>query len=445
MERPLVYYFISTYIGALVLVVFQYNYLLCTLLVGIFLGVFYFNENKKKFIILVSFFILGSVSLSLYYNVNLGNKAEVRIIEKKRGYYLGEYKGRKLQVYINNNSLNSGSRVELEGKFNRQKDYLKGTIGQYIGENYAELNMDFIQRLYEFREKLYKKYNKILDEKKTAVIMAICFGDTRYLSYDQKNEYNSLGLSHIISVSGFHIAVVYKFLEMFLGTSTSIIMTFLYAIFTGAEAATIRAFIMIVILKGSKIVYRNYDSLSALCFAGLVLILVKPYYILDLGFNLSFLATLGIILFNKKLQKIFYKLPKKINDSVSITLSAQVFSMPYVMCTLNNVSLFFLPANLILLPIYSMIILLGNLGMILYKVDFLFNINSYLLYSILTSIDGATKLLKILSPNVVKYNFFHGIYMLIIFLTFIFIKRGYENLKYFPLIITYIIIVFKVL
>lgn len=445
MERPLVYYFISTYVGALVMVVFNYNYLVCTILVGIFLGVLYFNENKKTFIILVSFFILGSASLLLYYNVNLGNKAEVRVIEKKRGYYLGEYKGRKLQVYIDNNSLNSGARLELEGRFHKQKDYSKGTIGEYISEGYIELNKDFIQSLYEFRGKLYKKYNKILDENKSAVIMAACFGDTEYLAYDQKKEYNALGVSHIISVSGFHIAVVYKFLEMFLGTKISIIMTFLYTIFTGAEAATIRAFIMIVILKGSKIVYRNYDSLSALCFAGLVLILMKPYYILDLGFNLSFLATLGIILFNKKLQRIFYKLPKQINDSISITLSAQVFSMPYVMCTLNNISLFFLPANLILLPMYSMIILLGNLGMILYKVDFLFNINSYLLYSILTSIDGAANLLKILSPNIVKYNFFHGIYILIIFITFIFIKRGYENLKYFPLIITYIIIVFKVL
>jgi len=444
-ERPLVYYFISTYIGALVLVVFQYNYLLSTMLVGIFLGVFYFNENKKKFIILVSFFILGSISLFLYYNVNIGDKVELRIIENKRGYYLGEYKGRKIQVYINSNKVPNGTKLELKGRFEREKDYFKGTIGNFISENYVELNKDFIQRLYEFREKLYKKYNKILDEKKTAVIMATCFGDTKYLSYDQKKDYNALGVSHIISVSGFHIAVVYKFLEMFLGTSTSIVMTFLYTIFTGAEAATIRAFIMIVILKGSKIVYRNYDSLSALCFAGLLLILVKPYYILDLGFNLSFLATLGIILFNKKLQRIFYKLPEKINESVSITLSAQVFSIPYVMCTLNNVSLFFLPANLILLPIYSMIILLGNLGMVLYNIDFLFKINSYLLYSILTSIDGATNLLGIISPNLVKYNFFHGIYILIIFLTFIFIKRGYENLKYFPLIITYIIIAFKVL
>lgn len=446
MKRPLVYYFVSVYIGCFLLLILMKGYVLSgSILAAILLGIVFFNEDKKEFLVITTFFIIGCFSFYLYFSINIGHELEGRVIENKKGYYIVNYKGRKVELYGKLNNLKDGERIVAKGNFKSEEDYFKGIVGKYNIIEYRKKGSDFVQGLYNFRDKLYIKYSKALDEKKASIIMACCYGDTKYLSFDQKKEFNELGISHIISVSGFHIAVVYKFLEVFLGVKLSLIVAFIYMIFTGAKAATIRAFIMILVLKFSKITYRNYDSLSALSLAGLMLIILKPYYILDIGFNLSFLATLGIILYNKKFQRYMYRIPQSINEPLSMTLSAQVFSMPYVMCTIKNVSMFFIPANLILIPIYSIVILLGNIGILLFKINSLFKLNISALYSVLTSIDGATYILLKLSPPTTEYNFLYGVFMLALFMNFIFVKRGYKNLRYFPVIMTCFIIMFNVI
>lgn len=445
MERPLIYYFISVFIGAFVCFVLNYNYIFSALLVTIFIGIIYFNEERKNFVLIMCFFVLGLISFYLYFNLHIGKKIDIRIIEDRSSYYLAEYKGRKVKVYMEKDIVKEGQIISAEGNFIREVDYFKGTLGSYYISQFQISSPDLITKLYKFRGRLYDKFSKVLDENKAAVIMAACYGETKYLSFQQKNNYNQLGISHIISVSGFHMAVVYKFLERLFGIYIGLIFSFVYMIFTGSKAATVRAFMMIAVLKFSKVTYNNYDSLSAISFAGLVLILVKPYYILDIGFNLSFLATVGIILFNKKFQKALYKIPQKINESLSITLSAQIFSMPFAMSTLNNVSMFFIPANLILIPIYSIVVLVGNIAIVFYKGDFLFKLISSLLYSLLTAIDGATYMLIKLSPPVVEYNLFYGVSMLVLFITYLFIRKGYHKLKYFPILMIYSIIMFNLL
>lgn len=446
MKRPLVYYFVSVYIGCFLLLILMNRYVLSgSILAAVLLGIVFFNEDKKEFLIIITFFIIGCFSFYLYFSINIGDELKGRVIENKRGCYIVNYKGRKVELYGKLNNLKDGERIIAKGNFKSEKDYSKGIVGNYNVIEYESEGSDVIQKLYNFREKLYLKYSKALDEKKASIIMACCYGDTKYLSFYQKKEFTELGISHIISVSGFHIAVVYKFLEMFLGVKISLVIAFIYMIFTGAKAATIRAFIMILVLKFSKITYRNYDSLSALSLAGLILIILKPYYILDIGFDLSFLATLGIILYNRKLQRYMYRIPQSINESLSMTLSAQVFSMPYVMCTIKNVSLFFIPANLILIPIYSLVILLGNIGILLFKINPLFKLIVSALYSILTAIDGATYILLKLSPPIIQYNFLYGVFMLALFMNFIFVKHGYSNLRYFPIIMTCFIIMFNVI
>ncbi|MCD3295425.1 ComEC/Rec2 family competence protein, partial [Clostridium botulinum] len=280
--------------------------------------------------------------------------------------------------------------------------------------------------------------------KKSSIIMACCYGDTKYLSLDTKNEINRLGISHIISVSGLHIALVYKILESIFGIKIALIMSFVYMIFTGAKAATIRAYIMIVVLKFSKVVYKNYDSLSALSLAAIILLIMKPYYVMDIGFNLSFLATLGIILYNKKIKRVLYKLPTKINEGLSMTLSAQVFSMPYAMGTLNNISMFFILGNLILVPIYSMVILIGNIEVIFFNSDTAFDMFSKVLYSLLTAIDGGTYLLLKITPNVVQYNYFYEVSILSIFITYILYKHGYKRIIYFPIFVMCLVLTYSI-
>ncbi|AEB76517.1 ComEC/Rec2 family competence protein [Clostridium botulinum] len=445
MDRPLIYYALSVYIACISLMILQNSVIMAIGLVLLFFIVLFLAIDIKSFILIISFFLVGCLSFYTYFNVTLyTNKNSVRIIQKKKGGYIGNYKGRKVILLGKFKNVKEGNRLIVSGKFSDNKDYSRGIIGEFKVDDYKKIKTDFIESLYIFRDKLYKKYNKLLGIKKSSIIMACCYGDTKYLSLDTKNEINRLGISHIISVSGLHIALVYKILESIFGIKIALIMSFVYMIFTGAKAATIRAYIMIVVLKFSKVVYKNYDSLSALSLAAIILLIMKPYYVMDIGFNLSFLATLGIILYNKKIKRVLYKLPTKINEGLSMTLSAQVFSMPYAMGTLNNISMFFILGNLILVPIYSMVILIGNIEVIFFNSDTAFDMFSKVLYSLLTAIDGGTYLLLKITPNVVQYNYFYEVSILSIFITYILYKHGYKRIIYFPIFVMCLVLTYSI-
>ncbi|WP_085829250.1 ComEC/Rec2 family competence protein [Clostridium massiliodielmoense] len=433
MTRPLIYYVLSIYLSSFTLIMYEENTLLSIIIVLIFFSILFFTMDIKYFIVIVCFFLLGCFSFYTYFNTGLmSGEDKVRVIQFKKGNVIGNYKGRRILLLGEINDIKEGNRIIVTGKFNDKKDYYKGIVGEFNVYNHKKLSSDFIEKLYIFRENLYKKYTKALDKNKAAIIMACCYGDTKYISFNVKDKINKLGISHIISVSGLHIALVYKMLEKILGIKGGIVLSFIYMIFTGGKAATIRAYIMILIMKLSKCFYRTYDSLSAISLAAIIILFMKPYYVVDIGFNLSFLATLGIILYNKKIRRLLYKLPDKINESLSITLSAQIFSMPYAMCTLKNISVFFILGNLFLVPLYSIVILLGNLAIAVLKFKVLFRIICSFIYSIMTSIEGGTYLLLKITPNMVQYNYFYGVAMLSIFMSYILLRHGYKKVIYFP-------------
>ncbi|MCY6959717.1 ComEC/Rec2 family competence protein [Clostridium brassicae] len=445
MKRPLIYYSISVFLGAFIIIVFEYNIFLGAAVAASFFSIIFFTLNKKEAIILCLFFIIGGFSFYNYYNINVPSEGEFRLVEKRGKYCTGNYKGRIVYLSGNLKELSNGEKVKLYGNFKKETDYEKGSIGIYKVTFYENRNEDFVFKLYNLKEKLFTKYSESLGKDKSALIMSVCYGETKYLSFHEKENFKELGISHIISVSGFHMALVYGFLQKMFGIEISLILSFIYLIFTGAKAATIRAYIMILILKLSKIVYRTYDSLSALALSALILLIIRPYYITNIGFTLSFLATLGIILYNKKIKRILYKLPKKINESLSITLSSQVFSMPYVMCAINEVSIFFIPANLILIPLYSLLIFAGNIGAVAINIPILKNIVIYILYSLTTTIQGANYVLLKIAPPVHKYNYFYGIVLLSIIMSYIFYKHEYKEVKYFPLMLLSFIIIYNMI
>ncbi|KYH28561.1 ComEC family competence protein [Clostridium thermopalmarium DSM 5974] len=443
MKRPLTYYALAVYIACLNLMFLQINIIFAILMTIIFVAVIFFTQNIKGFILILCFFIIGCLSFFIYFNVDIGGSAKFRIIEKSRGSYIGDYRGRKVILYGNLSNIELGEKIVVKGNFSDDKDYSKGVIGKYKIKSCSKGRTDFLKKVYDFKEKLYYKYSKVLGDKNAGVIMAACYGDTKYLNFQIKEEINKLGISHIISVSGFHLAIVYKLLEKVLGIKLGLVGSFLYMIFTGAEAATIRSYVMILILKLSKVFYKNYDGLSSLSLSAIIIFIIKPYYVLDIGCTLSFLATLGIIIYNGKIQRALYMLPKELNENLSVTLSAQIFAMPYTMCTIENISMFFIPGNLMLAPLYSFVVLLGTLGIIFVKFDMLFRIITSLLYSTMISIEGGTYLLLKIAPSLSEYNYFYGIVMLAMFMSYVFIKHGYKELMYFPAALMCFIIMYN--
>ncbi len=279
-----------------------------------------------------------------------------------------------------------------------------------------------------------------LDEDGAGVILALSCGDSSYIDYERREEFNILGISHIISVSGLHVALIYGVLKKMCGSKFALLLLLVYVIFTGGKASTVRAFIMIVLMVMSTPVRRKYDQLSALATAAFVLLLMKPYAILDVGYVLSFLAVLGIITLNKKLTRRLYKLPNLINSSLSLTLSAMVFTLPYMIFIFKKVSLGGIISNLILIPFYTFLLVVG-LGLLVFmKIPLIFTWLIYIATSLFTIIRAIEGLLINKLPLPLEFTYLHGIIILALYISYVLIKRGVNSLKYLPLVLMLLVI-----
>lgn len=446
MGKPLCYYTVSLFIGCFVSMSFSLNSinrLIGAVITASFLLIILLTVDKPYLIIMVGFFILGMVNFYLYFNINLpeNNSIYVRIIEDKGFYKIGKYNNRKIILKNLDLNIEEGCKIKVNGQFKSTSQFSKGIIGEYEVNQVLEYKKGFKYKLLKIKEEVYKSLKDKLGREKSAVIMALCFGENKYLSDDAKEDFQKLGVVHASCVSGFHMAVIFFILQAVGGLTFAGVISIFYIIFTGGKPSTIRAFIMILILKFSSKLFRNYDSISSISFAALLLLIRYPYYIVDVGFNLSFLAVLGIILFNNKLSKALYKLPSKVNKAWSLSISSQIFSMPYAAIIFNKFSLGFLIGNLILLPIFSIIIILGNLSLVFYKINPLFNMLCCVLRTILTICDGAQYLLLKISPPIIHFSYIDVIIYMNLLISFIMVKKGMEMFMYFPVFMVVMVMV----
>ena len=269
--------------------------------------------------------------------------------------------------------------------------------------------------------------------------MGVCFGDSGYIEKEQKEDFKKLGISHVISVSGLHMSIVYQVLETVVGYKIALLFSFGYMIFTGGQSSTIRAFIMIFILKVASKVYKKYDSLSSVSLAAIIILVFRPFYILDIGFMLSFLCVLGIIVFNKKIRKVLYKLPSALNESFSLSISSQIFSTPYAVVALKTFSLGAFLSNLLLLPLYTVVVVLGNMSLIFSTVYQLFDLINYGMFTVLMIIEFIQKVLVALLPEMLYFSYIESLVVFGLYLCYLAIKKGYMQFKYVPICIIFVL------
>ncbi|MBU3145534.1 ComEC/Rec2 family competence protein [Clostridium sp. CF012] len=440
MARPLVYYAVSIFMGCFIFFITINSPILGAVIAASFLAVMYFTTDKKFFYLIVCFFITSAINYYSYFNINLpsAQRLKVRISDKSNYYCYAKASNKKIILEGNIFKLTEGRNVWISGNFKKIPVYERGIVGSYIVNDYKICNEDLISRIESFRRDLYEKFLVILGKEKTALVMAVCFGDSGFIEKAQKEDFKKLGISHVISVSGLHMSIVYKALEIIIGYKVALLFSFTYMIFTGGQASTIRAFIMIFILKISSKVYKKYDSLSSISLAAIILLLFRPFYILDIGFMLSFLCVLGIILFNVKIKKVFYKLPATLNESFSLSISSQIFSLPYAVFALKTFSLGFLFSNLLLLPFYTVVVVLGNIGLVLSGFHWLLNLVNYGLYTVLTIIEFIQKILGIMLPGIIYVSYIESLVVFGLYLCYLGVKSGYIQFKYLPLCVIFV-------
>jgi len=225
-------------------------------------------------------------------------------------------------------------------------------------------------------------------------LSAIILGDRSELDLETKNLFSQTGISHIISISGMHISIVSIltfWILIYFGLSRKkafyfiVIFLIFYLCLIGFIASAIRAVIMGLILMYGYKEGRLANSGRALVFAAGILLLINPRLLRwDVGFQLSFLATFGIIYFYNYINNFLNKvrmISEKINAILAVTLSAQVLTLPLVFYYFNVFSYVSPITNLLVIPVLPVILIFGllliSIGFIWSKIAFVLSIFIY--------------------------------------------------------------------
>lgn len=411
------------------------------LTVFFFIWIFLMHGINFTFIAAI-FFAIGLFINCSYYNIPDSINGQVRIVKITTYETIGTYDGKKILIDNSRQKFETGELYYIKGNIHsKDRDETKGIAGSVKIEEIYKCKDDFVSRLYKIKFHIYEKLKENLGVRKSGLISSIAFGYSDGLDNADKSDMKNFGIIHSISVSGLHVAIVYGFLRLFVGNKLGLIATVVYVIFTGANYSSIRAFIMLATVEGADIFKRNNNSISSLCLSAMILTIYKPYSIFEISFHLSYLATLGIILLNKKLYYKLYKLPGKLRDGLSVTLSAQVFSIPYLLLIFKDFSLNFIAGNLILVPFINIFVVLGNLLFLFYNFHGMFDFISYIILKIINVFDTVLNNIDNYALPSFYGNEYYAFLYLSIIMSIYFINKGFSKFKYFPLAALVVIII----
>ena len=247
--------------------------------------------------------------------------------------------------------------------------YLKSQKWQLLNKSANNNLFLFSQKIRNKLLNILKKYG--FKDETYAVTSAITVGYVNELDTEVKKAYSSSGAMHILSVSGLHVGVVYiviNFLLLFMRKKrflvilkAIIIVSFLwfYALLTGMSPSVLRAATMFsFVVIGNALIRKTniYNTLSA---SAMLMLVVNPLMLFDIGFQLSYLAVIGIVFFHPLIYKSIY-LKNKLLDYVwsltSVGIAAQIITLPISLYYFHQFPNYFLITGLVVIPLSSAII-----------------------------------------------------------------------------------------
>lgn len=228
-----------------------------------------------------------------------------------------------------------------------------------------------LSSIWRFRKHSNDLIKEIFPQPHAGIISAMSFGEKSDMSDEILNAFNRTGTRHIIAVSGLHMTIVvvvlmYLFLAMGISRKSAFYFALsgiaIFVAMTGFPSSAVRSAIMGGMVLLAVKVGRLASFGNAIVFSASAMLLCDPNLLrYDVGFQLSFLAVLGIIYIFPKLNALFEKYPDFLNiKSISlITVSAQVATLPIVINSFGNFSLSSTLANVLILPFVPFVMLGG--------------------------------------------------------------------------------------
>lgn len=419
MKRPLLIVTISYILGIIIGVYFKQSILLI-LLAGI-TGSAFWKIIKKKKIIIIAICIVTCLLSFLQIN-NLNNKynkmyklddeniaitgivcSQIKETDYKYSVNIKIENKLKLTVYIdkkeNVSKLEYGNKIAVTGTYKKPTekrnykgyDYMKylktkKICGSLMVDGEVKLiKTKKINPIFTIINKLSlifkQNLKKLLPEQEAELEQGILLGDTSDIESDIKDDFRECNLSHMLAVSGAHLSYLVLGINTVLSKKAfgirrrkilSIIFILIFMVIVNMSPSVVRAGISTIIAIFATLIYRKQDTYTTISIALLLTLLNNPFAIFDFGLQLSYIATLSIIIFYSKFtQKQFNnKVKKYLYESVMLTLSANILILPITIYEFNTIPINSIISNLLAGPLLGICIILGMFTVILSTVCF---------------------------------------------------------------------------
>lgn len=236
--------------------------------------------------------------------------------------------------------------------------------------------------VYQFKEKSLRNIYRLFNDPEASLLAGILLGVDTGLTAKLQAAFKNTGTAHIIAISGFNISIIAGVLMLFfekifkrkLGALLAICGVFLYALLVGGNAAVLRAAIMGSLTIVASLLGRKQQGFNLLLTVAGCMLLLNPMQVWDVSFQLSFFATLGLVLYAEPLGQATANLLARfginnsvvnfINANVMLTLAAQFTTLPIMIYHFKRFSLISLIANPFILPIQPAVMILSGLALL---------------------------------------------------------------------------------
>jgi len=393
------------------------------------------NKANLKAALLLAVFILGMLDYSLNFGISSkleayeGKTAEYEILiidnpVEKQSYV--QYTARSLSVTFEGRHYNFnekvflrvnekdafkfGDKIAVEGEcssiagirnpgdfdyklYYRSKGIskvIKADSGVLLKEDSAGI---FRTLLYLSKEKVRNTIKEALPKDEAAMLIGIITGDKADIDEDTREAYMRTGLSHILSVSGLHVGFLMLLITYILmpfrlekrlkGTIILMVITY-YVLLIGAPLPSVRALIMLAVLMTGKAAGREYDLLTSVSFAGILILVFKPLAVHDPGFMISFGAMYSIALIYPVFYCMLKSIPSVIKSAAALSISVWLGLAPVLSYYFNYISVISIVFNIIAVPLSFIITIAGFIGVMVGIVSkafavYIFSVDYYLI------------------------------------------------------------------
>ena len=355
--------------------------------------------------------------------------------------------GRRLKAYLykddRSRALRIGDGLQIQSRIEANSDWRRGSfdyrryleIHGFTGRTFvaswkwqkAKVSLAQLSRLERMRLTFLKYRSRLLSRLNSAalansqlstlnsqlpdayaVVAAMALGDKSTLTQELKDVYSVTGASHILALSGLHLGIIYTLLSLFvfsrrwqmLSQMVIILSIWCFVFLVGMSTSVVRSAVMLSAYALLSLGHRDKMSVNTLAFTAIVMLIISPMSLFDIGFQMSYMAVLAILLFTPLMEGVFtaehlmsHRVVRWLWGMVVVSLSAQIGTAPLIAYYFGRFSCYFLLTNFIVIPAAMLILYLSLVVLLMPSLAYiLFNIvvalNSLLLK--MASIPGAS-------------------------------------------------------